>query len=120
MGEEESSTPGDHHRDLPAWGYLLVGVLFTGAGVWLIASGAMADSRRLLVPWFMVAVGLVAVGAGVREWSRNGSATARRRRSAAELEQEARQADRARTWRWVRVVGTLLVAGIVLGVALLG
>jgi hypothetical protein len=119
MGDRQISASGDH-RDFPAWAYLLLGVLFTGGGLWVLASAAMADSRRFLVPWFMVAVGLVAVGTGVREWSRNGSPTARRRPSAAELEQDARQADRARTWRWVRVVGTLIVAGIVLGVALLG
>ena len=81
MNGLSDSAASNRNREYPAWGYLLGGVLFIGFGVWILATGALEDSRQPLLPWFAIAAGLVTCGFGAREWARNGSPTRRRLKS---------------------------------------
>lgn len=113
VGDVSDSAFSNKKREYPAWVLLLGGALFAGPGTWLVATGALDDSRRPLLPWFAIAIGLLTLGYGAREWVRNGSPTARRTKSAEERRRDAENNRRIMRWHiWQLVLIVVVVMGL--------
>ena len=84
--------------------------------MWFVLAEVFEDSRRPYLPWLMIGVSLWVIAYGVREWTRNGSLTARRVKSVEERERDERANRRLLKWqaaRFALAVGFLLVILVV-------
>lgn len=103
-------------RDLPAWGYLLLGALAVAGGVALLIIDP--DWNRLkgeASPYLLLLAGAAAVVKAVIEWRRNGSPTGRRLKSDEEMEREETRTKwylRAQFMRMAIVVVAVAVVGL--------